>query len=150
MMTKYIVVDLDGTLCDCSHRVSLAQAGQWDEFHSLCKDDKPYDPVVRLINVMDRNGFMIMALSGRSDVQLKTTQEWFVKWGVAMPEVLLLRPKDDFRPDIELKIAMLEYFFGGKDKVLSNVVFCLDDRDKVVEGLRNYGLTVFQTREGDY
>lgn len=149
-MTKWIVVDLDGTLCDCSHRVSLAQAGQWDEFHSLCKDDKPYEPVVVVVNCMAYAGYRFMALSGRDERQRKATLDWMVQWGVTPPDEVLLRPKGDYRPDVELKIAMLEQHFGSKEAVLESVKFCLDDRDKVVEGLRNYGLTVWQVREGDY
>lgn len=146
---KYIVVDLDGTLCDCSHRVSLAQAGQWEEFHSLCKDDKPYWPVVEVLRSLEERHHLLF-LSGRNASQLKATADWCENWSVPCPADILLRPKDDYRPDIELKTSLLEEFFGSKEQVLASVLFCLDDRDKVVEGLRNYGLTVFQTREGDY
>lgn len=146
---RWIVLDLDGTICDCSHRVTLAQAGLWDEFHALCKDDKPFWPVVEALRELDR-AFYFVVVSGRDERQLKVTQEWFENWSVPVPEVMLLRPKDDFRPDVELKIGLIESFFGTKENALESVAFCLDDRDKVVEGLRNYGLTVFQTREGDY
>lgn len=146
---QYIVVDLDGTLCDCSHRVTLAQAGQWDEFHALCKDDVPFHKIADMLLALSAH-YKMLVVSGRSATQLKATLDWMVIWACFTPEEVLLRPKDDYRSDIELKTGLLEEFFGSKEAVLASVAFCLDDRDKVVEGLRNYGLTVLQVREGDY
>lgn len=148
-MSQWIVVDLDGTLCDVGHRVHLAQAGQWDEFHALCPHDKPVTAVVELVRALEKV-HSIMVVSGRDERQLYNTEVWLKAQSLLKPDVILLRPKDDYRPDVELKTGLLENFFGGKEAVLNRVLFCLDDRDKVVEGLRNYGLTVFQVREGDY
>ena len=65
-------------------------------------------------------------------------------------EELLMRSDNDFRPDHEVKIELLEKRFGGKEGVIRNVWFVVDDRDQVVEALRNYGLTVFQPANGGY
>jgi hypothetical protein len=43
---------------------------------------------------------------------------------------------------------MTEEYFGSKEAVLQNVIFVLDDRDKVVEAWRNYGLPCWQVRPG--
>src|ERR1044071_9234046 len=49
---KFIVVDLDGTVCDCAHRVHLAQAKQWDEFHAGIPHDKPHPDAVEFLSAM--------------------------------------------------------------------------------------------------
>ena len=30
---KWIIVDLDGTICDCAHRLDMAKDGRWEDFH---------------------------------------------------------------------------------------------------------------------
>lgn len=146
---KWIICDLDGTLCEVAHRQEYALSQQWDEFNSRCKDDGVVEPVRRLVELWSKRG-KVMYLTGRDQRWEEMTRMWLFQKRVDYAEVLLMRPKDDYRPDWEVKLSLAEEFFGGKEKLLENVAFVLDDRAKVVEEFRNYGLTVFQVREGDY
>jgi hypothetical protein len=49
-----------------------------------------------------------------------------------------------------VKLELLEKRFGGKENVLKNIWFAVEDRDQVVEAMRNYGLTVLQPANGGY
>lgn len=147
---KWIVVDLDGTIADCSHRVHLAHAQQWDEFHSLCTEDKLIEANAELVSVLGQT-YGILMVTGRTEKFRWLTHQWLQKMGLGpFVTVLLMRPDDDFRPDVEMKLALLEGLFGSKENVLAQVLVAFDDRDKVVAGFRDYGIPTFQVRQGDY
>lgn len=44
-MKKYIICDLDGTLCDHRHRIYLAWSKQWDSYNAGCVADYVNMPV---------------------------------------------------------------------------------------------------------
>src|SRR6478735_3260808 len=69
---RWIVIDLDGTLCDCSHRVHLAQAKQWDDFHAGIMDDKPYPEVVEFVKIISPHYNTILC-TGRPETYRKDT-----------------------------------------------------------------------------
>jgi FMN phosphatase YigB (HAD superfamily) len=150
MGSKYVITDLDGTLCDCRHRVDYAKIGQWDEFHSRCEADKPFQDVMFFLrHIRSDLGVGVLALTGRNQRYSLTTHRWLVAHQAPV-DMLLMRPDDNFEHDYVMKIKILEQFFGSKEQVLKSVVLCLDDRDKVVEEFRNYGLSCWQVRQGDY
>lgn len=147
MARHWLICDLDGTLTDCSHRVHLAQAGLWDEFNAKCNEDK-----VRIETLAALHAFKSlesMILTGRPTRYRKMTLDWLSANSIT-PDLLLMRPDDDFRSDLEVKIWLLESYFGNQESACRAIMLVLEDREKVVEGLRNYGLTVWQVRQGDY
>jgi len=152
MTQQWIVVDLDGTLCEIGHRLSFAQAGQWDLFHQQCIHDDPNEQVALILQLLTANLKPIVALTGRNEQWRKTTIHWLRQHGLSLVfDELLMRPDGNFEPDHELKIAMLEEFFDSSEGgAISNVFLVLEDRDKVVQAMRDYGLTVWQVKEGDY
>ena len=56
-----------------------------------------------------------------------------------------MRPKDDYRKDNIIKKEIL-------DKIRSqyNVLFAYDDRNQVVDMLRENGIKVFQVEDGNF
>lgn len=147
MAKHWIVCDLDGTLTDCSHRVHLMQAGEHDAFNAACNMDAIRPDVAAALEAFQQ--YDIMLLTGSPARYKKLRQDWLAFHNVRA-DMLLMRANDDFRPDAEVKISLLEQYFGNWQAVLNSVLLVLDDRDKVVEALRNYGLTVWQVRQGDY
>lgn len=145
-----VVVDLDGTLFNHDHRVHLAHAKQWDTYHALLTDDKVNPDVEFFLNRMVPSWVNIVYCTGRSEPWRNRTIEHMRKSGVPAPDALLMRPHDNWQPDHELKPKMLEQHFGGREMTLECVMFVLDDRDKVVEAWRNYGLPCWQVRSGGF
>lgn len=146
---KAIVVDLDGTLCNSAHRDHLAQAGQWDEFHSRLTDDKLYEDVAELIRVMSEEGYHIIGLTGRNEKFRYKTMGWLTLHKVSL-DALLMRPDDNFLPDHELKPMKLAQYYGSQEEALDAVLMILEDRDKVVEAWRNIGYRCWQVQPGGY
>lgn len=149
-MMRYVIFDLDGTLGDCNHRQHLAQSKDWDGFHAAGIGDSVIAPVADLMTVLATKA-RILIVTGRNHRFENITREWLKQAGIDFCVFdILMRRDDDYTRDAEMKIALLEEFFGTKDEVLKQVWFAIDDRDDVVEGLRNYGLTVMQPCVGRY
>ena len=87
----------------------------------------------------------IIFCSGREDKFREKTIDWLTKNGLG-GEVLLMRKTDDLRNDAIIKKEIYDAEIKGK----YNVLFCLDDRDRVVNMWREQGLTCLQVAEGDF
>lgn len=154
---KIIVVDLDGTLCDSAHRDHLARAKEWDAFHAAAKDDEPRPDVAFLLSILARRSILdeilLVACTGRNEKYRQTTLEWLIKHDLAVFDEILMRPDGDWRPDVEIKPAMLKGFIASLDPLegdTPHVAFILEDRDKVVEAWRNLGYATWQVAPGGY
>lgn len=147
---KYTIVDMDGTLSDHTHRAHLFVAGQWDEYHSLAPIDNPIDNVCKLVRVMARVSRIII-LTGREVKYTQPTYDWLSKHDLATSvHDIIMRPSNNYAKDPDFKIAALDVYFGGREEMLSKVWMVIDDRDKIVEAMRNIGLTVLQPCAGAY
>lgn len=147
-----IIVDLDGTMCDTSHRQHLVDAKKWDEFYEALD----HDPINQWCDdvvwaVQNEMRWKIIYVSGRPEKYRKKTVAWFTeKWGVEVGQdedfKLFMRKDGDFRQDAIIKKEIyqnhIEPFF--------NVKLCIDDRKQVVDMWRSLGLVCFQCAEGDF
>jgi len=149
-MKEYVIFDIDGTLSDSSHRIQHAHMKDWDTFQSLAIDDPVIVPIATLLRRLSRHADVIL-LTGRQEKYRHITKKWLEDAELAYCyEELIMREDDDFSHDINMKIKALEKRFGNQENVIANVWFVIDDRDSVVEGFRNYGLTVLQPVAGSY
>lgn len=144
---KYIIVDLDGTVCNIEHRLDLLKDKKYDEFFLACKDDKPYKDVIEVLNILSKS-FEIVFCSGRSDIAKIETIEWLDRYTEIdyRPEYLLMRKNGDRSKDEELKPKLLEEV-GIKMK---DILFVLEDRNSVVEMYRKNGVRCWQVQDGDF
>ena len=145
-----LVFDLDNTLSDAEHRSHLAREQKWDEFHSLCDQDKPRSHVVALLKDMAAQGNEIVVLTGRTSDHAGKTIAWLTRQGIDV-DAIYMRPVGDYRHDSEFKVlsmAQIVAAFQRPETALDIIVF--EDRDNVVKSLRAAGYTVFQVRDSLY
>lgn len=160
-MTKYAIVDLDGTLADISGIVHLI--GQWDDFgEASC--ECPYDR--KMLEVVDAlaSHFKILIVTGRSEKYRRKTEAWLYRAGVEV-EALLMRPLDNYESDATLKPKLVEAWLGRHqikpdlipehlrgipDDWTQKIALAIEDRDKMVEAWRNLGILTFQHCVGTY
>ena len=147
---KIVIFDLDGTLAliDSRRELSLKDNGKidWDVFFDpkMISLDDPNQPVIDMANMLSKQGYTIMILSGRSDVTYQATIDWLNKHDIWFDN-LIMRPQNHlYKPDNDLKQMWLDSI--GKD----NVAMVFDDRQQVVDMWRENGLQVFQVAEGDF
>ena len=146
---KVIWCDLDGTLCDVSHRRHFVKKPEgekkdWHGFFKVMSEDIVNKPVAEMLDRF-RSTHKIILCSGRPDNYRKDTEEWLKKHNIEY-DALYMRLRNDQRQDNITKEVLLDF------EVLTryNIDICLDDRDQVVKMLRDRNLTVFQVAPGDF
>lgn len=151
-MKRWIIMDLDGTLCDCSHRVHWAQAKQWDEFNAGIPEDKVNEDALFFAQAVSIDPDTdIILCTGRDEINRIATEQWLNDKGIAyLFTQLLMRPRGSRESDFTVKLALVDEFFGDRDTALKNVLLVLDDRDKVVEAFRDAGFRTWQVQAGSY
>ena len=157
-----IVCDLDGTLCDITHRlihVKPKTKKDWDAFFDGVIDDKVNEPVLRVLQEMTLGNCgctygrprKIIFCSGRPERCRVDTVEWLRRAEEDRfdPDLenyeLYMRKDGDYRSDVIVKQEILDKHID-KERVL----FVLDDRQSVVDMWRRNGLTCFQVAEGNF
>jgi|APFre7841882654_1041346.scaffolds.fasta_scaffold37101_3 FMN phosphatase YigB (HAD superfamily) len=147
-MMGHVIFDIDGTLSDSSHRAEYARIKDWDTFNSMAPEDPVITKIADLLRLLSAD-CQIVLLTGRMEKYRGITEKWLKDSNLDFfCDHLLMRPNDDMRNDFDLKIAILENHFGSREAILKQVWFVVEDRDRVVEGMRNYGLTVLQPVSG--
>lgn len=139
---KTVIFDLDGTLCDIEHRLHFVKDGNkdWDGFYAACVDDLPKPSIIELALMCEDARHRIIISTGRSEDVREQTVLWLAKHGVPYDE-LIMRPRASYIPDQAMKKAWLDQGkFGHKDDIL----FVVEDRDRMVKMWRDQGLTCLQ------
>ncbi len=142
-----IIVDIDGTIADCSHRrVHLAESKKdWNNFFTDMISDKPIIPVIHLIEKLQVHGFKLLFCTGRPEVYRSVTQSWLLQHDLD-PHHLYMRKDKDYREDYIVKSEMLDTIYHDGFMPL----LAIDDRQSVVDMWRSRGLICLQNEDGVY
>lgn len=138
---KSIIVDIDGTLADCSHRRHFLQNRNWDGFFGAMADDNPIQAVIDCVNSLSHN-YKIVLVSGRPDNYWEVTRQWLDRYSVSFDD-LKMRKSGDTRHDTIIKKEIL-------DSMSDDIAFVIDDRQSVVKMWRDNGLTCLQADYGTF
>ena len=143
-----VIVDLDGTLADCTHRLHHIRGGRrknWDAFFGACHLDTPNAVVLALVKALEKEHRVVFC-SGRPERTRRATVQWLKDHlGVEDPD-LYMRADSDRRSDDIVKRELLARIRGdGFDPQLA-----IDDRKRVVDMWRSEGLICAQVAEGEF
>lgn len=130
------LVDIDGTLALMGDRSPYA----WEDVGV----DTPNAPVVKIVNNLQSNHFIIL-LSGRDESCRLETVAWLDRYRIPYDE-LLMRPAGDNRKDAIVKQELFWEHVAHR----YNVVGVFDDRQQVVDMWRSLGLMCAQVAPGDF
>jgi len=146
-MNKYVVVDIDGTIADCWHRVSFLKQGDkgYKKFLNECDKDKPIKKIIELVELLNLTN-MIIFCTAREESQRKKTEAWLKKNVNVSHYILLMKKDNDDRDDNIIKPELLK----EAGITLKDVNIILDDRNRVVKAWRKHGYICLQTVEGNY
>lgn len=132
------VSDLDGTLCDLTHRLKYIDQvpKDYSQFYALVGKDLPIGPIIEQIILLSTTHDLVF-VTGRPDTCSTDTLAWIQKF-VGIPFVgILMRRGGDRRPDFEVKEELL----GLLPKERIAVVY--DDRPSVINKVwKKHGLNV--------
>ena len=152
-MVKYVVVDLDGTVADCTHRLHFinGETKDWKGFYEACKDDKPIMSMIDMVRALNERYYNVIFLTGRSELARNVTQEWLQVNNLWYYDDLIMRPLKDYRQDSVVKLEMLNnYIRTNLNDDKEAIGFILEDRATVVKSFRDAGFKVLQVAEGDF
>ena len=136
-------VDLDGTLCNVTHRRQwvASHTKNWDAWNAGIPNDTPNEAVLEAVNALAKK-FDIVLLSGRGSEYRQQTIDWLRANGVRYTS-LYMRKEGDMRPDYEIKGELA-------DEVEEHfrIIGVFDDRQSVVKMWQRRGLFVFDVSQG--
>lgn len=148
MMHKHnsIIVDLDGTLSDSSHRVRYLEQKpkDWDSFYIQMSFDHVNHWCLDLIKRYAHD-HQVLFVTGRPAKYEKETRNW-LNQNLYFPYQLYMRETEDKRPDYEVKHEIYKIFIEPKFRV----VLALDDRQQVVNMWRSLGILTLQCAAGNF
>ena len=149
-MKKAVICDLDGTLCDMDHRHHFIvnpekKKRDWEAFYAGMSQDKIYIWCYSIISALANNGIPIIYVTGRSEEYRSQTMDWLRQYSCPI-NGLYMRPVKDNRQDDIVKKEIYDISI----KPTYEVLFCLEDRSRVVQMWRSLGLVCLQVKEGNY
>lgn len=136
LVKNAIIVDLDGTLCDTTHRQHFLkqQPKNWKAFFDGCVSDPPHQHVLRLCQALIHE-FAVIYVSGRPSSHRAQTEQWLARHGLN-PSPLFMRKEGDYRPDTEIKKEILDWL-RLQDY---SIIMAIDDRPSVIKMWRENGV----------
>lgn len=140
---EVFLVDLDGTLALRDEKE--AGVRRFFDWHRV-GEDLPNRPVISVVQALARAGHRIVYISGRSEAARAGTSVWIAEHVGVPGEALLMRARDDARPDTVVKRELYKRRVAPRYTVSA----ILDDRDSVVQMWRRLGLTVLQVADGKF
>ncbi len=143
-MEKAVIIDIDGTIADCNHRLHCVKPPMgvkkdWKKFYELAAIDMPYEWCVDLAKAMKAQGYTIIFLTAREGIQTNEdiTRQWLDR-NVGIEYVLMMRDKRDFRKDFIVK----QEIYQLKVAPYYEIAFCIDDKPEVCNMYKSMGLRV--------
>lgn len=156
MSIKYVIVDIDGTVADLSHRIHFIEGEKkdWDAFYSHVGGDSPIKNVLDVVNALSLSGCQLVFVTGRPDKCYTETVNWLECYLPSYTTMIcrpmyFFRKNGDFRPDTVVKKEIYENKLKAVGITPENTVV-FEDRSGVVYMWRTLGFTCFQVADGDY
>lgn len=128
---EYILVDMDGTLSDAAHRLHYIEKKpkNWRAFFRDGALDAPIEGVRTLVLDNARIGRKVVIFTARPEDNREITETWLKENDIPFDRIMM-RKKNDFRPDYVVKHEMLleaVCIYG------ETPMFAIDDKDEVLE-----------------
>lgn len=148
-MRNIILVDIDHVISDAFWRDDLIKrsrdSGDWTEYHSRGKEDKPLEDMRLLIEILLRGvkehheapDLEVWGITARPEKWRQQTMNWFNKYHLYL-HAILMRPEDAFKPAPQIKIDLCK-----EHDILDKVLCIFDDREDVISAFRELGITAF-------
>lgn len=139
------IVKIPAIMCDIDGTLALKGDRPFNDYDRVGEDDI-CNPVKEVLVKFSETHHIIL-ISGRENKRYcrSITEYWLKAYNVPYND-LFMREFKDFRPDDQVKKEIFEKFV----KPFYDVLFVIDDRDKVVRMWRDIGVTCFQCAYGDF
>lgn len=143
MEKPIIIVDIDGTLADITHRRHHIdrKRKRWGKFFQAMDKDLPIPEVAARVRQLSQDHTIIL-VTGRPEDYRGQTEAWLKKFKIPY-QALYMRKSGDFRSDDIVKQEILNQHIKKE-----NVRLVIDDRPRVIRMWRENGLEVEDVGDG--
>lgn len=145
-MMKTIVCDIDGTVANIEHRrrYVATKPKNWKAFNAGMAQDTVYADIQWMITKLSMYSNLVFC-SGRGEEQRAVTEKWLADNKFTY-EGLYMRAVGDYRQDSIVKVELLQQI---REKHGEPFLW-IDDRNQVVDAIREQGIRVIQVAQGDF
>jgi phosphoglycolate phosphatase-like HAD superfamily hydrolase len=135
---KTVLVDVDGTLSDASHRLHFLRRRpkDWNGFFSAMDADPPLEVVVRWVQNLAQD-HEIVIVTGRPEKYKARTRAWLERHHVPFSRIFMRRDGDR-RPDYVAKAEVL------RQVAPTDIAFAIDDRGPVCAMWKENGIKCYR------
>lgn len=135
MNKPIVIMDIDSTLANNEHRVSLIRGPNkdWDAFFKEVYHDSPIHRMIWLNNMLSNN-YTICIITGRAEVCRIDTVRWLEKYNVVWDK-LYMRATGDYRPDYVVKREIYDTQLKNLD-----IFLAVDDKIQIAEMWGSLGI----------
>ena len=141
-----VVVDVDGTLANTQHRKQYVESRpkDWAAWNANMAQDTVHEDIRHLVVELSLRREVIIC-TGREETYRDVTEKWLTDNQIPFDKVFMRRAKD-YRTDSVVKVELLDQIrqWHGEPWVW------LDDRNQVVNAIREAGVRVLQVAPGDF
>lgn len=142
-----VICDLDGTLCDTSHRKHFLEGKpqgdiDWEGYSLACEYDALVPGVATLLRLLDSRGIRIVLMSGRSENARELTEAWLDKHSIPRYR-LYMRPRDNRVSNELMKLRWADELHDEGNVIL----LVIDDWNPVAENFAEYGIFTLLVKE---
>ena len=144
--TNCIIIDLEGTLTDCRHRIKYYLNGEYDKWRDNFVHDLPNKNFLHVLQKEKENGTNIIISTAKSIEDSKEVYDWLESYKLpngdkinSIISMIYYRSIGDDRPSVEVKRDHLKLI-----KNLYVVIHAYDDREDILNMFNENN--IFSTR----
>ena len=147
-MNRALIIDLDGTLCDNTHRLChLEQVPKdWGEYNAQMGADKLNLWCKEIMRHFQLTHTIFIITGRMKTLQIREDTLKWLQFHKIPYDKIFFRNDQDFRDDTVVKQEIYEKYIKGNWEV----TFCVDDRPRVVSMWRELGMTCLQPNHIPY
>lgn len=126
---KAVVFDIDGTICDASHRAHhiRREPRDWDAWRKGIGQDPPLPDMLELLKTVRSGGLAAVLCTARDETCRDATNEWLTAHNLQC-DALYMRRADDDRYSFDVKMELVSCIIAdGFEPVLA-----IDDTPEMV------------------
>lgn len=161
---RFIICDLDGTLCDDRWRRQYIERPKrnFHDYHSNCDSDEVIPVTKSILNHFASDGErrVFIFMTGRNELYRSETRRWLYKKDIVASETsairlcpysIIMRKDDDFTPAPELKRKMIIDLFGSIEYAAEKVDCIIENDPRVHDDLYpdNFNFIMVKIRENE-
>lgn len=140
---QIVLVDLEGTLSDCGHRIHHWQKQDYDTWNELFPQDKPRPEVIDLVVALAEK-YEIYIATAKPFEYYSDVDKWLKKHLPLQTVEILMRPDGNEQTSPDLKDSWVQAL-ENEGKVIA---LAIDDREDVIDMYSEVGTPIVDVSRG--